>query len=244
MRHIPGLEWLPSGQAVLSGPLLDAHRVLDVLFARWAREAGAVEYRLPPFVPVRQLRRASALHAGAGLVAVPAEEDEHAEDEVLIPSAGVHFCSLLQDRALEAPQTLTAVATCFRREAYYRPLQRQSSFTVREVARFGTAEEVQELLDGLQGRAGELIAALDLPVEWRPGGAEAPWKTALVYGGELALGSLSAPGRLLGEAFRISRDGEPACWGGLALGLERWLYALLTRHGPDPRAWPAVVEAR
>ncbi|HEX6737311.1 MAG TPA: hypothetical protein VF310_03455 [Vicinamibacteria bacterium] len=286
MRHIPGLEWLPSGQAVLSGPLLAAFRFLDVRFARWARDVGAVEYRFPLFLSARDLQRLDYFRSFPHLVTFPVALDEDPESlrafaaaeepvdgdgvlrlgplaparEVLTPAACYHFYSLLQGRDLAAPQHLTTVATCFRREAYYRPLQRQWNFTMRELVCLGTLEEVQEFLDTLRARAEELVAALDLPVEWRAATdpffdparnprhlaqTVDPVKTELVYGGELAIGSVNVHRSFFGDAFGITRDGEPAFSGCLAFGLERWLYALLTRYGPDPRAWPAaVVEAR
>jgi hypothetical protein len=266
MRHIPGLEWQPSGQAVLSGPLLDAFRFLDVRFARWARDAGALDYRFPLFLPAQDLQRFDYLGAFPHQATFPVALDEDADAlrafaaepldaegavrlaraapirDVLTPAACLHFFVMFQDRELPAPQHLTTVATCFRREAYYRPLQRQCNFALREMVCIGAAEEVEEFLDSLRVRVEGLIAALELPVEWRP--AVEPGKTEIVYGGELALGSVSLHGRAFGEAFSITRGGEPAFSGCLALGLERWLYALLTRYGPDPRAWPpAVVEA-
>jgi hypothetical protein len=284
MRHIPGLEWLTSGQAVLSGPLLEAFRFLDVRFARWARDAGAAEYRFPLFLSAGDLQRFDYLRAFPHQATFPAALDEDpaalrafaeaAEPldpegalrlgrlapvrEVLTPAACYHFYALLQGRELEAPRHLTTVATCFRREAYYRPLQRQWNFTMRELVCLGTPDEVQDLLQAMRARAEELVAALDLPVTWRPATdpcfdparrpeapASEPLKTEMVYDGELALGSVSSHGRVFGEAFGITRAGAPASSGCVAFGLERWLYALLTRHGPDPRAWPAaVVEAR
>jgi len=286
MRHIPGLEWLPSGQAVLSGPLLEAFRFLDVRFARWARDAGAVEYRFPLFLSASELQRLDYFRSFPHLVTFPVALDEDPESlrafaaadepldgegavrlgklaparEVLTPAACYHFYVLLQGRELDAPENLTTVATCFRREAYYRPLQRQWNFTMRELVRIGTLEEVKEFLETMRARADELIAALELPVEWRVATDPffdptrnpkhlaqtlEPVKTEMVYDGELAIGSVNFHRNFFGETFGITRGGEPAFSGCIAFGLERWLYALLTRYGPDPRAWPAaVVEAR
>jgi hypothetical protein len=267
MRHIPGLEWQPSGQAVLSGPLLEAFWFLDVRFARWARDVGALEYRFPAFLPAHELHRFDYFRSFPHLLTFPVALDEEpdllraftASDpldadgtvrlgkatpvrDVLTPAACHHFYVMLQGRELAAPQHLTTVATCFRREAYYRPLQRQWNFSMRELVCLGSAEEVKDFLDAVRQRAEHLIAALELPVEWRA--AADPQKTEMVYDGELALGSVSEHGRSFGEAFAITRGGEPAFSGCVALGLERWLYALLTRYGPDPRVWPvAVVEA-
>lgn len=162
MRHIPGLEWQPSGLAVLSGPLLAAYRFLDVRFARWAREAGATEYRFPVFLPARELHRFDYFRSFPHRVTFPVALDEDPEalaifaakpldadgavtlgrtapvSEVLAPSACHHFYVLLQDRELGAPEHLTTAGTCFRREAYYRPLQRQWNFTVREMVCLGS----------------------------------------------------------------------------------------------------------
>jgi tRNA synthetase class II (G, H, P, S and T) len=281
MRHIPGLEWQTSGQAVISGPLLDAFRSLDGRFARWAREAGAEDYRFPTFLPARELHRLDYFRSFPHLVTFPVALDEDPESlrafvadeplradgavllgkpapvrEVLTPAACYHFYVMLQGQEVRAPLNLTTVATCFRREAYYRPLQRQWNFTMRELVRIGSAEEVEEFLNAVRQRAEGLIAALDLPVEWRPATDPFfdptrspkhvaqlvdPVKTEMVYDGELAIGSVNLHRNFFGDTFGITRDGEPAFSGCVAFGLERWLYALLTRHGPDPRAWPSVV---
>src|SRR5207247_2179199 len=71
-----------------------------------------------------------------------------------------------------------------------------------------------------------------------------PVKTEMVFGGELAIGSINFHRNFFGETFGIRREGEPAFSGCVAFGLERWLFALLRRFGPDESAWPSgLMEA-
>ena len=68
-----------------------------------------------------------------------------------------------------------------------------------------------------------------------------PVKTEMVFSGELAIGSINSHRSFFGETFGISRGDSPAFSGCVAFGLERWLYALLARFGPDPQRWPDAL---
>jgi hypothetical protein len=65
-----------------------------------------------------------------------------------------------------------------------------------------------------------------------------PVKTEMIFGDGLAIGSINFHRNYFGEAFGIARGGEAAFSGCVAFGLERWLYAFLSRFGPDVRRWP------
>jgi hypothetical protein len=67
-----------------------------------------------------------------------------------------------------------------------------------------------------------------------------PVKTEMVYGGDLAIGSVNFHRNYFGETFAIERGGEPAFSGCVAFGLERWLYAFTDHFGPNPTDWPAL----
>jgi len=41
----------------------------------------------------------------------------------------------------------------------------------------------------------------------------------------------------------MRRNGEAAFSGCVAFGVERWLYAFLSRFGPDERSWPSVLRS-
>jgi seryl-tRNA synthetase len=179
--------------------------------------------------------------------------------DVLTPAACYHFYAHFRGSAFERPAYLTTRNTCFRRESYYAPLRRQWSFGMRELVCVGTAAEVESFLETTRERVAAFLARIGLPVGW----AHAtdpffnptrnpkyvaqklePVKTELVFGDDLAIGSVNFHRGYMGEAFEIRRGGECAYSGCVAFGLERWLYALTSHFGPELRDWPdfAAVE--
>lgn len=278
LAHCPGLLWYANGQCAFHGPLLELYQRLDRLFAGWATECGAEEHLFPTFIPAAALARMnffesfphlvtfpvaldedpsnlkefSAINAGAGNAAVQLTRIA-APREVLTPAACYHFYHSLRGTRCEQPRYLTTRATCFRRESRYAPLERQWSFTMREIVCIGTAREVRNFLAHAQDSLTAYFRRLELPVEWR--GATDPFfdpsrnprylaqkldpvKTEMVFADRLAIGSVNFHRNYFGEAFDIRRDDEAAFTGCVAFGLERWIYAWLARFGPDARAWP------
>ena len=277
-EKLPGYNWSASGQSTLSGNLLDLYRRLDRLFLRWAEECGAGEYRFPPFIAARELAKldyfrsfphlvtfATTLDAGdenlkrfaagepingAGEVQLTAQSPIR---EVLTPAACYHFYVRFQREALAAPKYVTTRATCYRREDYYSPLERQWSFSMREIVCIGNAEEVKEFLARYQAKVDKFFKRIELPVEWK--NATDPFfnpsrnpkyllqkldpvKTEMIFEDRLAIGSINFHRNYFGEAFEISRDGLEAFSGCVAFGLERWIYAFLSRFGVNQSDWP------
>lgn len=274
----PGLKWYRSGQSAFHGPLLDLYRRLDRLFAGWAAECAAEEHLFPAFIPAEALARLNYFQSFPHLATFPvALEDDPSNlrefsaanaapggeavrltrivppREVLTPAACYHFYHGLQGTQSGQPIYLTTRATCFRRETYYAPLERQWSFAMREIVCIGTAEEVQRFLARLRGKLTAYFSGHDLPVAWC--GATDPFfdpshnprylaqkldpvKTEMVFAKRLAIGSVNFHRNYFGEAFDIRRDGEAAFSGCVAFGLERWMYAYLSRFGPHEQDWP------
>ena len=178
--------------------------------------------------------------------------------EVLTPAACYHVYVHHAGEALAGPAFVTTRNTCFRREAEYVPLQRQWSFQMREVVCVGTAGEVEAFLARAQALVDAFIAAIDVEAKWatatdpffRPASNPKyllqrvqPTKHELVFDGHLAVASVNNHHDFFGSVFGISRDGRAASSGCLAFGLERWLFAVTTRHGDNPASWPDVVAA-
>lgn len=273
-----GLQWYAGGQSAFHGRLLELHRRLDRMFAGWAAECGAEEHLFPSFIPAEalarldyfasfphlatfpvaleddpsNLREFSAANAGPGDKAVRLSRIVPPR-EVLTPAACYHFYHGLQGTRWEQPAYLTTRATCFRREAYYAPLERQWSFAMREIVCIGTAKEVQRFLARLRDRLTAFFIGHDLPVAWRAATDPFfdptrnprylaqkldPVKTEMVYAERLAIGSVNFHRNYFGEAFDIRRGGAAAFSGCVAFGLERWMYAYLSRFGPNERDWP------
>jgi hypothetical protein len=176
---------------------------------------------------------------------------------VLTPAACYHIYGGHQGERLPAATYVTTRNTCFRRESTYQPLRRQQTFTMREIVCLGTAEETASFLAEARAAVNHLCLLIDLPIDWTPATDPffrpdrhpghllqriQPIKHEATYRHSLALGSTNLHHDHFGSAYGITRDGAPATTACLAFGLERWLYALVDRHGTEPDGWPDLLD--
>lgn len=279
-QDAPGYRWVENGQSVLSGPLLDLYKRLDHQYLHWAALEGADEFLFPPLLAAAELGKIDYFRSFPHLVTFPATLEDSEENlrsfssgepldaggqlhptglapirDVLTPAACYHFYPHFKGQTLAAPRYVTTRATCFRREAYYAPLERQWSFSMREIVCLGNAEQVKAFLSRLQQRVEQFFARIELPIEWKPATDPFfnpsrnpkyllqrldPVKTEMVFQDRLAIGSINFHRNYFGEAFGISSEGEPAFSGCVAFGIERWIAALLAEFGPSPADWPEL----
>jgi hypothetical protein len=273
---IPGLGWYGNGQSVLSGALLGLYRDLDDLFLRWSARVQAEEFRYPTFIPVSALQRIgyfqSFPHLATFPVTIPRDDARLREfaagatsstlelgacpcADVLTPAACYHVYIGMSGRQLNAPAWITTVNTCFRREDYYRPLERQWSFSMREIICLGDGETVAAFAAGARRQLSDFLARIGLPVAWQTATdpffdpkANAkyvmqkidPVKTELVFGDQLAIGSINLHRQFFGSSFGISLAGAPIHSACVAFGLERWLKAFVTTFGHEAAKWPRL----
>lgn len=278
----PGLRWMENGQCSLSGDLLELERRLERVFLGWAAEEQAAEHRFPTFLPARELGKLDYFRSFAHLVTFPVALDPEQANleafvrgeplskdgeirlaraapirDVLTPAACYHFYVAFQGETLAAARHVTTRATCFRREEYYRPLERQWSFSMREIVCIGTMDEVKAFLARREAAVEALWRRIDLPVAWQVATDPFfnpsknpkylaqkldPVKREMVFQDRLAIGSSNFHRNYFGETFAIRRAGEEAFSGCIAFGIERWIHAILTRFGSDPGGWPALGE--
>lgn len=178
--------------------------------------------------------------------------------EILTPAACYHLYLHHRGEHLPAATYLTTRNTCFRRGGQYEPLRRQWSFRMREIVCLGTREEVTGFLARTRLLVDALLRELGLPVEWVPATDPffepartprylsqwlRPTRHEARFGDDVAIASVNLHEDRFGEAFGIGRAGRPAVSGCVAFGLERWLYAIIQRHGTDPGGWPDVAAA-
>ena len=138
------------------------------------------------------------------------------------------------------------------RSAEYEP---PLPFWARSPLAFGSAADVSAFLEQALELAASTATNLGLPTQWQAAtdpffDAERdprfllqklePVKRELVFEDRLAIGSVNFHRDYFGETFGILVDGEPAFSGCLAFGIERWIYALLAHHGPQPREWSSL----
>jgi seryl-tRNA synthetase len=183
--------------------------------------------------------------------------------EILTPAACYHLYPARAGQPLPGPLYLTTVNTCYRREAAYEPLRRQWSFTMREIVCLGTDAEAAEFTRKTRAAAGRLCELAGLGIDWRQATDPffrpqqnpayllqklTPVKHECVYPARrqdtegLAIASANLHHEHFGEAFGITRHGEPAHSACVAFGIERWLFAITDAHGDDPRSWPDLPE--
>jgi hypothetical protein len=124
---------------------------------------------------------------------------------------------------------------------------------MREVVCIGTADEVKGFLAQYKQLMTEKFVQLGLDISWEiatdpffdPGENPKfimqqidPVKEEMIYQKNLSIGSVNFHKNYFGETFAIERDGEPAFSGCVAFGMERWIYAIVTRYGIDAAKWP------
>jgi len=277
---LDGLHWRANGQATLSGPLLGLAERLDQCFMALGRRFDPVELRFPALIAACELERIDYFRSFPQLATFPVclDADEENLDrfragdpvsgdgemhltglaptrEVLTPAACYHLYIHHAGERFSGPRYFTTSNTCFRRETHYVPLERQWSFTMREIVCMGTSEETQAFLDAARADLDALVQDIVLPLAWetatdpffRPSKNPQylmqridPTKHELMFDGRLAIASANLHHDHFGRAFDIRRGEEPVHSACLAFGLERWLAAFVHHFGPDPSRWPAV----
>jgi hypothetical protein len=283
VSHPPGVSWYENGQSALSGPLLDLDRRLDAVFMAWAREENAVEHVFPVLLPAGILGRLDYFRSFPHLVTFAAALDQDPSNlrafadgepvdesgevrlarlapvrDVLTPAACYHVYPHFEGRSLDGVSRVTVRSTCFRRESTYTPLERQWSFSMREIVCLGNSKEIGEFLSRMRDRIDQAGRALKLPVVWQEA-TDAffdpsrnpkavyqkvdPVKMELVFENRLAIASTNQHRSYFGEIFGIDREGAPAHSACVAFGIERWLSAWVHTFGPHPERWPELPRA-
>ena len=278
---IPGLTWNRAGFIGMSGPLLALAESIDRRFLAVAAEFSAEAHQFGPLLPVEELRRIDYFSAFPHLVTFPATAargaaelrqfvdangstiggalrvgDIAAVQTVLAPAACYSVFIAFQQQAIAPlPRVVTVRGTCFRCESTFVPLERQPSFSMREIVHLGDADSVQRFLDKGQALVADVASAWQLPLSLKvatdpffdpqhsPKYLQAklfPSKHELSQDG-LALASFNNHRNFFGEAFRITCAQEPVHSACIAFGLERWIAAIVRRHGNDPIHWPLDV---
>lgn len=279
LNGIAGLGVRDAGQVTLSGEILELERRLERVFLGWAVHWGACEYRYPALISAAHLHRLDYFESFPHLATFPVTLDRDAGNlerfahsgtprdgevrltevemvrHVLTPAACYHVYVDLEDQQLAAARYITTRATCFRREERYEPLERQWSFSMREVVCIGTEREVEIFLEEARAMVTSFAARIGLPIGWESASDPffnpkqncryifqklEPVKQEMVFEGRLALGSTNLHRTHFGEIFGITRDGQPAWSGCVAFGLERWIYAFLSHFGPTAADWPTL----
>lgn len=173
--------------------------------------------------------------------------------DCLTPAACYHFYIHHQGQNLSESKFLTTRAQCYRREKYYAPLQRQWCFNMREVVALGEYQAVKSFLAEYRTRAQALWSRLGLNVGWEfatdpffdPTNNPKyvlqqidPVKEEMILDGTLSIGSVNFHKNYFGDSFKITHKGESAFSGCVAFGLERWMYAIVSKYGTDHNQWP------
>ena len=252
------LALLPRGSVGMSGRPLRLLRWCDERFRSWAGELGAQEWRFPAAIPRVTLERAAFFESFGALAPHVDGEDAH-----LTTAACYQLYPHLGGRPPpgDGPLVLTLVGECYRNETLAeRPLARQWAFQMREIVFVGRPEEVRRLRAALAERTAELAAGLGLAAQLEAAsdpffGAQSRGRALLQQlkqlkhelrvpdpaGEPLAIASFNDHEDFFGRAFGIALPGgEAASSGCAAFGLERWVYALVTRHGADVQPWELV----
>ncbi|HVF40834.1 MAG TPA: hypothetical protein VM939_13120 [Gemmatimonadaceae bacterium] len=179
----------------------------------------------------------------------------------LSPAVCYHTYSTLSGMTVASPHLMTAEGVCWRHEGdRLAQLERGWAFSMREIVCLGTAEDCEDFRQRGMTRATAFAESLGLSVDMveatDPFFAPTARGRALLQrvkslkhelivrfpdGKPLAIASFNNHERFFGEAFDISlHDGASASSACVAFGLERWLLAVLTAHGPNGDKWSTL----
>jgi seryl-tRNA synthetase len=228
----------------------------DDVVRGWALDLAATEKRFPADISVATLERAGFISAFPEKL-VPGRS----------PAVCYHLYPSLSDSTISDGSIVTAVGQCCRNEydaTSVRPVERLSSFTMREIIAVGNGQLVEEMRRRLIDRVSEWTTQLGL--DGRIETAADPFFTSesrgrllmqqmlpLKYelqlrvagdGRRVAAASFNNHQQHFGRAFSIRLpSGEYAHSGCVAFGWERWMIAFVNHHGANEANWPLPVES-
>ncbi|HZP54795.1 hypothetical protein [Actinocrinis sp.] len=187
-----GLNWRPSGQASLHGPLRELAESVDAAFVGLAEALwGAQQEWHPAALTAEGLQRVDYLHSFPHQATFPVRLDPREAnleafragpmvtedgsvalialaptDQVLTPAACHHVYADHEGESLTKARYVTTRNTCFRQEEHYEPLRRQWSFSMREIVCLGSRAEAGAFLSTARLALDQLFKDVDLPVAW------------------------------------------------------------------------------
>ncbi len=187
-----GLNWRPSGQASLHGPLRELAESVDAAFVGLAEALwGAQQEWHPAALTAEGLQRVDYLHSFPHQATFPVRLDPREAnleafragpmvtedgsvalialaptDQVLTPAACHHVYADHEGESLTEARYVTTRNTCFRQEEHYEPLRRQWSFSMREIVCLGSRAEAGAFLSTARLALDQLFKDVDLPVAW------------------------------------------------------------------------------
>ena len=269
------------GQITLSAEWLDAFNRIDAAFRTFAKQLHASEHQFPSFISAAHLRKMDYLHSfpqHATFPQVLAGDADNMEkfrrsplindsDEIMVtnmeppkailtPAACYHFYINFRGQDFTQTRVFTTKNNCYRHETEYVPLERQWSFTMREIVCIGSEAQVQEFLQAGKARLSTLFNKLKIDIQWLV--AQDPFfnpsnnpkhllqrlhpnKHEMVFDSRLAVGSANYHRSYFGETFDITIDNHFVHSACIAFGIERWLAAFAASYGHSPSAWPLTL---
>jgi seryl-tRNA synthetase len=184
-------------------------------------------------------------------------------DFAISPSCCYHCYEGMEGWELQAPgRCVTMILGCHRHEgANHRALSRLRAFTMREVVWVGTPRYVidarakaEELiiqwakdweLAGTFETANDMFFTQDFSVKasfQRQQQAKKELRLRIPAEGQsISVFSSNFHAMTFGKAFNINLNGKPATSGCIGWGYERWVYAILSQFGLDPKNWPVQL---
>lgn len=183
-------------------------------------------------------------------------------DWILRPAVCFHVFEQLEDQCLDLtrPLVFTTQGQCFRHEAQPSIPARLRTFTMREIVFVGTEDFVTTKRQEMMVLMRNLLPVLDLSGQFEVASdpffidskrmalyqklgelkyelcLEIPFEETMIAGA-----SFNLHNDFFAKAHHISdQKNRTVVTGCNAFGIERWAYAFLAQHGPDPTDWPSV----
>lgn len=195
---------------------------------------------------------------------VEAAKSLEVASNALPPAVCYHTYAALANSTIESPVVMTAEETCWRHEgSRLAALERGWAFRMREIVFLGGSADAeafrQQHIENVTAFAESIGLKTRVELATDPFFAPTARGKALLQlvkalkhelivdrpdGTSLAISSFNNHERFFGDAFGIRlANGEPATTACVALGIERWMLAILMTHGVESSNWPMLGSA-
>lgn len=236
-------------------------------FTSFPHAVSMVVHLIEDYDLIEEFRQANAESALSGLK-VPKPQVFGVPEACLQPAVCYHCYQAIEHQTLPASgHTVTSAGQCFRYESKnIAGLDRLWDFKMREIIFVGTEEwVVKKREEAIQIVAAQIqewdlecsiesandpffAAAYAAKTYWQMRGDLKYEMRLTVEPGDkgeartIAAGSFNLHENFFGKTFQITAaDGQPACTGCTAFGIDRWVLSAFAQHGFEPDRWPASL---
>ncbi len=257
------LKIMPNGNIVLLGDLVELLSSIDNYILKFAKSNHATQFYSSPLWKENELNGFGYMKDDLMLYKLNHINDSN-NDHYWQMAVCDNIWRYLKDSDIKDSQIFTSIGVCSRREgSQYFILERMKLFHMREVVFIGTSESVQNFRDKMMEFSIKMINDFELDSyiedandpfflnnedlncenEYHyPGDVKKELRANLYGKKSLAIASFNIHGDYFTQNLNINSEKHDSLWTTCAAyGIERWVWAVLSQHGPYKKNWPKIL---